>query len=440
MGRRSWGGAAPPVDSGAAPGTASASLLARLPGFCFVLLVFNVFIGFWPVFLSGAYGGAELLDGGGDAVRQVSFAGVFLLVAATSVHRHGAAALWNVPLPLLVVLGWCWLSVGWAVEPSVAARRILFTSMVVLSTVWSINMLSYRGVLTVIGLWFATILVADWLAVALFTQALHQPDELDRALIGNWRGIHSHKNEAGAFCALAAIVFLDASIRGRSRIIGPLLTVAACAFLFMTQSKTSTGFLVVAAVLAGGVVLCFRNPALRIGFLVGGLCAGPLLLAAYGDGAEDLVAAFDDPSSLTGRVQIWPVLFRYAANHVLLGSGYGSFWAIGDSSPIFEYDAGWLTTITHAHNGYIDMLVQIGLVGATLSVVSLVVWPLHLLLSRPLPPAWSRWLLAAILLFCWLHNLLETSFLDRANIVWVMMVLAYCLLQRGVVQGRFAAA
>jgi len=401
-----------------------------LPVLCLSLLIFNVFVGFWPVFISGDYGLGELLAGSGDSVRQVSFAMLFLLIIASSVYTSGLASLLNVPTPLLALLAWCCASVAWAVDPEVSFRRVLFTGMVVLSVTYSTNMLSQRGVISILCAAFVAILAADWLAIPLLTQAVHQPGELDPALVGNWRGIHSHKNEAGAFCALASIVFVNLIIEGRSTIVGPVLTTASLGFLYMTMSKTSGGFVVAAMLLSVVIIYCYRNPTLRLTLFVAVLSASLLGLTAFGDRTTDLVSLFEDPSSLTGRVQIWPVLLRYASGHLLLGSGYGSFWAIGDTSPILEFGTGWLTSITHAHNGYLDVLVQTGLVGLTLSITGLVLAPLRILLTRPLTASRSRWLLGAILTFCWLHNLLETSLLDRANIVWVTMLIFYNLLQR----------
>ena len=86
--------------------------------------------------------------------------------------------------------------------------------------------------------------------------------------------------------------------------------------------------------------------------------------------SSSLAEVFDDPASLTGRVQIWPVLLDYVSNHLWLGSGYGSFWAIGDASPIFEFDNSWLMTIDHSHNGYLETLVHTGVIG--LALLSLV--------------------------------------------------------------------
>ena len=396
---------------------------------CFSALIFVTYLGFSPV-LTGDYGADGALSGGGDSLRQVGFTTLFLLIVAATTSGKGARALLDVPLALVALLLWCWASVTWAIEPGVALRRVLFTTIVTLGVTYSLNMLRSRTVMSILFAWFTVILLLDWLAIPLLAQAVHQPGELDKALVGNWRGIHSHKNEAGAFCALAALMFIDKAWRGGSFIIAPLLAVLSLAFLVMTSSKTSGGLVLVAAM--AGVVfdLGYRNPTLRA-VALGMLACGLLLtVVAFGDQASALLAVFEDPASLTGRVQIWPVLLSYAAAHPFLGSGYGSFWAIGDASPVYESGAHWLTTISHAHNGYLDLLVQTGVVGLALAVLGLVIRPMYRLGSQPLDPQVSRWLLGSMLAFCWLHNLLETSLFDRANIVWVTMLVAFNLLER----------
>ncbi len=396
---------------------------------CFSALIFVTYLGFSPV-LTGDYGAEGALSGGGDSLRQVAFTALFLLIVAATASGKGAGALLDVPLALVALLLWCWASVTWAIEPDVALRRVLFTTIVTLGVTYSLNMLRPSTVMSILFAWFAAILLLDWLAIPLLAQAVHQPGELDKALVGNWRGIHSHKNEAGAFCALAALMFIDKAWRGRSFIIAPVLAALSLAFLVMTSSKTSGGLVFVAAM--AGVVfdLAYRNPTLRA-VALGALAAGLLVaVVAFGDQAPALLAVFEDPASLTGRVQIWPVLLNYAVDHPFLGSGYGSFWAIGDASPVYESGAQWLTTISHAHNGYLDLLVQTGLVGLALAVLGLVIRPMRRLASQPLNPQVSRWLLGSMLAFCWLHDLLETSLFDRANIVWVTMLVAFNLIER----------
>lgn len=402
---------------------------AVLPTLCFSLLIFVAFVAFSPVF-TGNYGTEEALAGGGDSARQIGFVALFVAVALSTVLTRGAGALLDVPLALAVLLLWCWASIAWAIEPAVSFRRVLFTTIVALSVTYSVRMLPPRAVVTIAFTWFAAILAADWLVMPFVAHAVHQPGELDTALVGNWRGVHPHKNEAGAFCAIAALVFIHTAVKGGSFITAPVAAALALVFLALTASKTSGGLFVVAAVAGVLIEAAYRNPGLRkVAFAVG-LCVLLAVLNVSGDIGERLAATFDDPSSLTGRVQIWPVLLRYASDNLLFGSGYGSFWAIGTSSPVAEGGTEWLTLISHAHNGYLDLLVQTGLIGATLAVLGFVVHPARILLTRPLPPGAPRWLLGAVLTFCWLHNVLETSLLDRANIVWVMVLIAYNMLER----------
>ena len=404
-------------------------LRSILTNACLSLLIFTAFIGFTPVVIFGDDGAAALMGGGGDSVRQASFTLLFVLILATSLYTNGAAFLLRVPTALVVLLLWCWASVVWAIEPSTSLRRIIFTTIVVLSVIYAVRVLRYEAVLSVIYAWFAAILLADWLVMPLLPQAVHGPGELDEALIGMWRGIHVHKNEAGAFCAIASLFFMHMTVTARSFVVGPVLTVLALAFLYMTGSKTSGGFIFVAVAAGCAVEYAYRNPNLRRFVLLG---LPGVLLAAYllfESKLGDLLLQLEDPSSLTGRSQIWPVLLQYSSEHPFLGSGYGSFWAIGDASPIYDGSEGWLTTITHAHNGYLDVLIQVGLIGLLIAVAGLVLYPMHVLLTRRLRGAVSRWLLCAVLVFCWLHNMLETSLLDRANVVWVTMLIAYGLLR-----------
>ena len=418
------------TDKPAAFATVGATGLARhLPNFCFSCFIFVAFVGFSPI-LTGTYEGSAELADTGDSLRQAVFAMTFALIAAATVLTSGWRALLKVPIAFVVLLLWCWASVTWAIDPAVSLRRVLFTTVVALSVVWSVNMLSVRQALSSLGWWLALIVLADWAVMPFVTMAVHQSDGLEPLLAGDWRGIHNHKNEAGALCVVATMMFGEMALCGVSRITAPALAGLSLGFLAMTASKTSIGFLFVAVVLGVVVDRSYRNPNLGRFLAAAGVCLAVLLGIEFAERTAEVAAFFDDPASLTGRVQIWPMLLRYAANHLFLGSGYGSFWEIGDASPINNDGPHWLTKIAHAHNGYLDLLVQVGIVGLGFAIGGLVVRPLYRLSTQPLPVPRSRWLLATIIIFCLLHNLLESSLMDRSNIVWVFMLIAYTLLER----------
>jgi exopolysaccharide production protein ExoQ len=388
------------------------------------------------------FGNAELLDGtndlavmtpasSGDNLRQLCFGLIFVVTAWVMFKSRGLRAIWSAPRSLLLPLGWCWLSVCWAVDPGIALRRVIFTTLLILMTSWISQLVAYRTIVRSMVAVFIVLIVADWAAVMIFPLSVHPPNSLDPSLVGDWRGLQSHKNEAGAMCAIALITFLFETVRLRSYVTGPLMTVVAAAFLYLTHSKTSGGMVILAIAVGWIAQIGYRRPVVRNLFICG---SATIVLVCFGLWSDTvfnaLASVLDDPGALTGRTQIWQVLSQYISDHPLLGAGYGSFFAIGSASPIFQYGSGWITTVDHAHNGYLNVLVEIGSIGLVLVVYNVVLRPYYFLLFRPIMPPDARVLITSILTFTYFHDLLETSIFNRDASTWVVMLLIYCTLDR----------
>ncbi|MBS0219202.1 MAG: O-antigen ligase family protein [Proteobacteria bacterium] len=369
-------------------------------------------------------------SGSGDLVRQVLFGSLFLLIVLNVLAVKGAEALLVVPIGLAVLLAWCWLSVFWAIDPAVSFRRVAYTTIVALSVIYSISMIDDRTVMQILVWCIGLIVAADWLVMPILPQAIHQLADSEPGIAGAWRGIHAHKNEAGAFYGVAVLLFLDMAIRNCQRSLALVLLALSLGFLAMTNSKTSIGFVLVAALLGLLYVHGYRNPLLRKVLVFWAAGFAILAFLAVQDHLPDVLAYFDDPRSLSGRITIWDAMLDYAANNLPLGSGYGSFWAIGNASPIAHQGEEWLTLLGVGDSGYLDVLVQTGLTGLMILVAGLILHPLFILVAHDLRTQQMRWLLGAVLTFAWLHNFLETSFLNRAHILWVFTLIAYDLLIR----------
>ena len=74
--------------------------------------------------------------------------------------------------------------------------------------------------------------------------------------------------------------------------------------------------------------------------------------------------------TLNGRVPLWNECIQYVAARPLLGYGYDAFWDPSHVSHIWR-DQGW--AMTTAHNGYIEMLLGLGLIGGGAYVLILAV-------------------------------------------------------------------
>ncbi len=142
---------------------------------------------------------------------------------------------------------------------------------------------------------------------------------------------------------------------------------------------------------------------------------------------KEAIGPFAKPTAFTGRVQIWPHLVSYIQDHPLTGTGYGAFWNIGDSSPIYAYSKNWVSTISSGHNGYLDLASQIGLPGLIVAVLAAFVIPLYKLLTSQSLPRWRGALLVSMIVFCAGHNMTESGLFDRDVIVWVFLLITIAL-------------
>jgi exopolysaccharide production protein ExoQ len=140
----------------------------------------------------------------------------------------------------------------------------------------------------------------------------------------------------------------------------------------LTKSRTAAAAILVAI----GTVLLVQTP-LRLkclgGLALTGLaCAGLWLVCVCGyDPLADFHTAFflgrvEESETLSGRAFIWPEVMYYVSRRPWLGYGYESFWTPGRIDAISD-DLGW--GLREAHNAYLEILLSLGLVGLTLTLV-----------------------------------------------------------------------
>ena len=399
----------------------------------FLALLLLSFIGMQPFALRNPATDLEMgpytVTGGGDAVRQGLYLVLVLAVGGFALLRRGLGVVRIVPPMLIVLLAWCLISASWAASPDVAIRRAALAIVVVFSTMFLVDLIGSERALRIWWFVLAGVLIVNWLSIPLVHQSVHLPGEQDPGLVGDWRGLYFHKNIAGAVSAVSALVFFFSALRTRSWI-DVALCIAAIGFTVMTHSKSSLGLLILA--FAAGLTYRFawRSGIDRMIVAVAVLLfmmVGAAVLISY----SDVIAhALEDPTEFTGRSAIWAAELAFIRDHALLGSGFGTFADTGSLSPLHNYVAGsWVETVAHGHNGYLQMMVTIGVVGFALAAIALI-----------MIPAWQLWharggdlderaMLFAIFVFLVLHNFMESDFLEGDAPAWMSFLLMLAFLR-----------
>jgi O-antigen ligase len=152
----------------------------------------------------------------------------------------------------------------------------------------------------------------------------------------------------------------------RSR--GFFLAVALVAFvsLILTKSRTSFAGTILALFVYGSLILSIPRKfalflSITFAFCLLLLILGNELFPALQLGI--LLGRESDPDSiysLTGRVPLWKECLLYVAKRPLHGYGYGGFWT---AQHIKQFSTANEWGITFGHSAYIDLLLDVGLLG-----------------------------------------------------------------------------
>jgi O-antigen ligase len=144
---------------------------------------------------------------------------------------------------------------------------------------------------------------------------------------------------------------------------------------------------------------------------------------------EQATAAAGRSISLTGRVPLWDEVLTMIAQRPWLGYGYNSFWLgwNGPSALVWE-SVRW--DPVHAHNGFLDLVLDLGVVGLGLFALSFIFsLPRAINAARWGADASALWPLY-YLVFMLLYNMTESSILRQNNILWALYVATVLSLAR----------
>ena len=137
--------------------------------------------------------------------------------------------------------------------------------------------------------------------------------------------------------------------------------------------------------------------------------------------ASAFTALLGRSKDLTGRTELWHSVGSMIQARPFLGYGFSGFWSGGSlESYLVERYVGW--SPTYSHNGYLELLLNLGLVGCLLFLAFL-----SRGLSQAVRLAEHRtakediWPLA-FLVFVVVHNCAECSILSQNCFEWALFV------------------
>lgn len=195
-------------------------------------------------------------------------------------------------------------------------------------------------------------------------------------------GVTTNKNTLGVVCLIFGLgalwrflaLYRDREVLHRTRLLvvqGTLLSMVVY-LLWMCNSMTS----IMCLVTGSGLLLLADRPAgprrIVVINLLAAAIVGLSLFAVFFDSSGNLVQNIGRNSTLTGRTDIWDAVLPFAGNP-LIGTGYESFWLGPRLEKFWSVQDGAFFGLQEAHNGYLELYLNLGWIGIVLIAVLIVV-------------------------------------------------------------------
>jgi len=362
----------------------------------------------------------------GSSFDLVVFAALIALAAAILARRcvpWGVVALVNAPVFLYFAFGA--VSVTWSDYPFVSFKRLIKASGNVLMVLVVLTELKPYNALELTIRRLSFVLLPLSLLFIKYYPHLGRTYHMGEPL---FTGVATHKNGLGQLSLIAGVYFLWRLVVARRKgseteprsvnATDLLLLGLALWLLNLADSATSTACVAVAA----GVFLTSQVPALRrrpktlvplslLTVAVVGMLEGLLNIT------DKIILMLGRRPDLTTRVPMWNDLISMVSRP-MVGYGYESFWLGTRQNYMAEV---WGIT-GQAHNGYLEMYLNLGLVG----VGFIIAWALLGLgrVTRLLPIDYSVAVLNfSFLVVVLLYNWTEATFYG-VSIMWMLLLLA----------------
>lgn len=378
-----------------------------------VIILLYLMNAIWPLW-GGVPDRNELSHAGSS---EIVIKSIVYAVTAVFIRRH-----WAVFTRGAASIRWIWLltglaiiSVSWSEFPYLTLRG---DAALVATTAFGI----YWGTRYTISEQLRLLAIACALALAsscILALCFPEIGVEQAGSAGAWKGVFIEKNALGQTAVFAILVFTFVPLLTRwQRWSGIFM---ACTVLLLSNS--ATGILVtLVIVLTLPLYGISRRPAHIKVPLLFGICLVIMCVAlSIQSIAGATLQSLDRSSDLTGRSELWNVVLQSINKRPWLGYGFSGFWqgTNGEWETVAE-SVGW--TPGFSHNGFLDVLLNVGIVGLTIFLIGYFATCRECILYFAREKTRLGVWLCTFLLFTLLYNITEGFLLTQNNIYWAVYI------------------
>lgn len=361
------------------------------------------------------------------------------LLLLTQLEYIRTRAFWLASLPLLALLAITGLSSYWSVAPGFTYSRFGLLLAGALGGVLIGLAFQPRELKIILEVFAAVLVTSSFLMIILKPEYGITYDLRNGVTSSRWFGLFSWKMPAGMMMGFSSVVFFFKLLDFKQhewvgRIYGMVFLILS---LIMTyKSLSMTEVLAVAAVLfvvlLGVLFLKWGHHLKPVHWLILGALAIILLLVVWFE-RSFFFGFIGKGESLTGRLPLWNSLIPYIKARFFFGYGFGeAFWKNSTYyQPIWDQFPYFLPVF--AHNGFIEALMDNGVVGLLLWIVFLVQVAFYTLRYFFRERTLSSFFYFSWVVFIVVMNVANNHLGSYETFTWLMLVISFASMVRDII-------
>jgi len=241
-----------------------------------------------------------------------------------------------------------------------------------------------------------------------------------------WVGVTTHKNSLGQLIVVGSIFLVWAFLRKKGRWLDIPVFMMGMWLLNGSKSSSSKTSIMVFMLGAGLIFILSRMKNVKI---IAATLFTPLIVLFLTEAMLEVffkssifnvvLSSTGRDATLTGRTDLWAAVIDLGMKHPLLGGGYGSFWLGNFSNNLWQI---FVWHPTQAHNGYIDIFVDLGIAGLTLVFALIVVALIGSYKDIMAGSDFGKFRFVLILMVL-IYNISESSLIRPTSLLWFTFLL-----------------
>ncbi|WP_337866674.1 O-antigen ligase family protein [Ignavibacterium sp.] len=272
---------------------------------------------------------------------------------------------------LFLLIVWSFSSVFWSDFPIVTFKRWFQIFLIYFLVITFLTYYDEKNLLKILKYILYPYLLLTLMVV------LSVPEAKDPAF-NTWRGFNGTKNTLGQIGVILSVLTLIIYINEFNRVKKNIAVIFfLLSIIIVIGTFSSTSYIALFIFLSGTSLYWFKikvfgrlgvHNSLLVYTFTSGLLILIIVMIFVPEFTNLIQSIFGKSETFYDRGKLWAVMLWHITEHPIIGCGFQAFWTLENPKLLLLYQTFvWLPN--QAHNGYLDVLNEIGVIGLVLFLI-----------------------------------------------------------------------